>query len=704
MGRKSKPPITVQFETPNTGEHHTDPGELPAFQEFIDLKNSRGGLEEQVIRIYFKTPEPLAVQLAKSNGVSLVIGGNTGKNGIVSVGITDDAASILNVRFGQELARLFMHRYSGTCQSYSGISNVIVSIKTWIKHFAELRKTKLISSIYDLKFDDWLAYRDYLERSNSKNAKRCFFDVVKIFCSHESTNFNGSLKRITAPRVINHFIANNGDNETSFEVGKIYSDSVMYQLLAHFVYRFKRQIEFIKYYESLSMESLGADFLPPPNKNKREHGAITEFFSRNLTTEDGFKVILNNKLLWFKLGLGGAAFVRRAYQVINKIKSLKAKYKEYLLWEGKYHMFSGVGQCTGKSNIYGLYVKRSIKSDITGSLSYAGYCLANIVMIYTGLNKEVVLSWPSVNGGKSILERCDTLFVADGKNGNEIEICGLKAKTGTLTSDKQIRVSIVIDSPLYRMLSDYFFYIKTDFRGPFFEIVKETRNSWRIRGLPEHPIVNDDGVIISSVETKKFRKVFATTKMLEHMRGIDSAQDLADKLRMDMDHNKLDVTLSNYIMKSNGANAVLDLAIATITSSKIKEAIEFQGEVVLGSGDLANKSVYLCQCSDPSNPTHGYSIAEECTYYDLCLGCKRSIICSKHLPYICLRIMQYEEQRQIMGIEWSAIFEERWLIAHDALDKYIKCDQVYGVGLVAQAWETARAGSVSLPPIIGVAF
>jgi hypothetical protein len=40
------------------------------------------------------------------------------------------------------------------------------------------------------------------------------------------------------------------------------------------------------------------------------------------------------------------------------------------------------------------------------------------------------------------------------------------------------------------------------------------------------------------------------------------------------------------------------------------------------------------------------------------------------------------------------------MIAHDALENYVAKDKKNGKNIVEQAWEVARSGLVSLPPII----
>src|SRR5450830_884617 len=189
------------------------------------------------------------------------------------------------------------------------------------------------------------------------------------------------------------------------------------------------------------------------------------------------------------------------------------------------------------------------------------------------------------------------------------------------------------------MLREYEDHVKTDSEGPFFELGLTTIRNWGKNFETRYVVYDDDGALLCGLMTKRFRRVFANGKLMDHMKGVSNAQELAERLRLELDHENFDVTLSHYLFKSSSAMSILDMAIAAITSDKIQKALEFEGAIDLSNRMPFSKSVYLCECANPKNPTHGFPIAKECKYYDLCLGCKRSIVCAKHLPYICLRIL-----------------------------------------------------------------
>ena len=258
-------------------------------------------------------------------------------------------------------------------------------------------------------------------------------------------------------------------------------------------------------------------------------------------------------------------------------------------------------------------------------------------------------------------------------------------------------------SPLHTMLVDYEKYVKVEIDGPFFEL--NIGFNWPTAGgisnfKQLYPVLDENGEQLSSIDSTRFRKVFASGQLIDSLKGIKDGNELAEKLREDLLHGNLDTTITHYLMKSSTARGVIDTAIATITSEKLKEGIQFKGKIALDASRTIKKKVFMCDCEDPTNPSHEVAIADECKHYDLCLGCERSVIAKEHLPYICARILQYEEERRKDPHIWTAMFEDRWNIARDALDKYVMRDKKHGQELIDQAWTAANSGVVSLPPII----
>ncbi|MDI1231652.1 MAG: hypothetical protein PSU93_10925 [Methylobacter sp.] len=712
MGRKSRTPAKLNPQSSNEITPSSEESDLPQLKQFIDIENGRSGKDLEITRFYLSTPTKEEAIAAKCLG-RILIGGNAGRTGFKSVAIGDYAREKVSELFGQGLSRLLIHLLDKKNMSKNSVNNLASSFRHFINFLSDIYVNNLDNfSIYSIKYDDWEKYREYIENSILKDKRNTFKIPHSIFSDFSPTSFNGSINRITSKSI-------NKRTSSFLEGNGAYSDAVMYQLLALFIFRFERQVEYMEHYESLCNETMGGDWLRPGQNaiclNDPKNKKLTDQFvliDKLLSDINGYKRILDHKLIWFKLGnRRNKSFIAKIFSFIHGSESLKDKYTSYKLWEKNEHFPYSLDLNDGKlganDNIFGLYVKRSVSEDKTGSMNQMAFYLANIVMIYTGLNKEVVLSWPSLVNGKSILDQNDSLFIRDDGHGREIEISGIKARTGAKTKDKPIRIAIVIGSPLFNMLKEYEKHAKTNSNGPFFEFnSKSFTKTWggRTDTFKKYSIIDDNGELLSTLNTTKFRKVFASTKMLEHLSGIKNKQDLADLLRRDLDHKNFDVTLSHYILRSQHATSVLDLAIVAITSEKIRQALEFKGVIEINQEPKTENLVYLCECADPLNPTHGFAIAKKCTYYDLCLGCKQSIVFEMHLPYICYRILQYETRRIEMGNEWSAIFEDKWMIAHDALNKYKNQDKENGERLIKNAWQTARSNETLLPPIIMTKF
>ncbi|MGZ4161927.1 MAG: hypothetical protein ACXVNF_14175, partial [Neobacillus sp.] len=608
MGRKSRVPAKIQSVISSEATPPLEGG-LPPIQAFIDIQNGKSGKNLKTTRFYLHTPTRTEALAAKKLGYRLV-GGSSGITGVESIAIGDYAKEKISELFGQELSQLIINALARKKLSQSSIESMNSSIKHFIGFLSSTKAEDLDDfSIYNISYDDWKNYCEYLEISHFKDKRNLFLRVRSIFSAFEPTSIFGSINRITSPNNKRKVISDE-HMLSSFEEDGAYSDAVMYQLLAQFIFRFERQINYLKYYDELCIDSMGKDWIYPGKKsvrlkdlNKKRQTDDFILIDKWLSDVEGYKRILDHKLMWYKLGgRSGKTFVAKIHNFMASSESLKEKYAQYKLWEKKTHFPDELGVI---NDIFGLYVKRSASDDDTGSMNQLAFCLANIVMIYTGLNKEVVLSWPSIVNNKSILDQKDNLFIRNDGHDREIVISGTKSRTGILTKDKPIRITIVIGSPLFNMLKEYEKYAKHNNDKPFFEFSSPSfAKTWGGNGrFKKYHVINDNGQLIHTLKTTKFRKVFASTKMLEHLKGINTSQDLANRLRLDLDHNNFDVTLSHYLLRSQNATTVLDLAIVAITSEKIRKALEYQGSISISHKSKTERSVYLCECADPLNPT-----------------------------------------------------------------------------------------------------
>jgi len=709
MGRKRKKPVEIKAEL-KTEVTPTSEG-LPVFQRYYDVFDTNTSGLRIMTRVFFVSPTREEVEdtlkLKKSfDGEFHCIGGCTI---IVSSPLCEFIVDLgFSKGFAEDIARLCILKMAGREKGRASTAHIINALKEYIAALACQTANPSDFSLSSITYDHWVAFRELTGGDSRVSAKSIFNTARNIFMNYPPTSLNDHLKTIRFKKTKQ---VNNPNYEHTSELfaDNEYSDAAMYQLLAVFISGFQRRIGYLKHMHDITEKNMPDNWIHPDRKpifikwagKKRPqfNTDITELIGKWIGDEKYYGLIVDHLLLWHKMA--GKDFMSAIRSTCSRKKNVRANNVKFRKAMGELYGFSADSLC----GIMGYHVKKTGRIDKQGIMHQLSYCLANLLMMQTGVNKEVALSIPSRDeNAESILKRAESLFV--GKNDNpEIELFGYKNKTGTSRA-KKIPIPIPITSPLYSMLIDYEKYYKTDFDGPFFEVAPSFGRGWSVGGsaegfLKNYPVMIESGEMLKSLDTTKFRKVFAAGKLYEHMENIQDANQLASQLREDLNHGNLSTTLNNYILKTSGGRGIIDVAIATITSEKLKEGIEFKGRIITEDKmPKTKKTVYLCECEDPEHPSHGESISNECTHYDLCLGCERSVICKEHLPYICARIIQYEENRNIDPVIWPALWEDRWMIAHDALDNYAKKNRKNGSRLVEEAWASAKSGKVMLPPII----
>lgn len=688
MGTKRKPLAKVEIVVIDDLSIRNQE-QLPTYLPYIDVTN-RTAKGDKTCRVYFSTPSQEDLENTPKH-LDSVINAMRCKSRQVE-GLKEYVTKKINEPFSIELCQLFSLLLSKVNWARSTIEKVNTAQKHLVNHLASNGKS--YQSILDITLDDWNNFQRSLENSDISDVKSVFCKARLPFLRFVPTSFSGQLKEISIPiskrRKVGVRPSIDGPNSA-------YTDAEMYQLLTYFLFHFYRGVGYLEKYNSLTPESMPKNWIYPGRKSKVIHTQNSKqdvfmLIKSWLSCKKGYQIILDHKLLYYKLGYRNDKAFSRVLKYLVKNTNQVEALRKYDKWEKKHHFLS----FSAKQHVGSLYSQAS--PDDTGT-KYLDFCLANIALIYTGLNKEVLMSWPSRINGKSILENYDSLFLTANETPKEVIIPGIKTRTGAKTRNKVMRTVISIDSPLYKMLKQYERLVKNDFDGPFFEMKTSRIKCWTPQDFEKrYPVVRSDGSLLKGLDTTRFRKVFASYKLLEQMKGTKSLEDLANKLKSQLGHESINTTFSHYLLKSQKSVSVMDIAIASITEGKINESSEFKGEINSPAVNGFTK-LYLCECKDPTNPSHDLPIADECTHYDNCLGCKRSVISSLHLPYICCRILQYEAARNQLGSTWSVIYEDKWMIAHDALDKFEKSYPEVGKGLVSAAWETAKRGDVNLPPI-----
>ena len=715
MGRKRKSPVVITYSA-SPAILNVDAA-LPALQRFIDIQFETTTRKE-ITRIFLVEPNSEEIEntlelfAANKNSLSIISAAIEGihqsksktrkplYDTCIEKGLSD--------QFASSFLRLVIHFLSGKRFSTAALRQKILALEQFLNHIKASTNTPSSLTIEGLDKDIWLAFLEKMEGDKRTTAKGIFNNVVQIFCSHELTSLGGWLNKLSF-RLKN---ATKPHAEHSSELSdSSYSDVVMFQLLALFIEGFQRRIGYLKRYALLSEFDMPADWIWPSRSsrdwllfekggvNKRVVTAMLESWLSDET--QGYQILIDHHIIYHKLG-----HISGRQRFSNRLQPLRGSAKDLVhRFYTKMGVSHGYRYGNGISMLMSFYLKKMKSNETNLIIDQIAWCLANLFMMQTGVNKEVVLSIPSLQeNGISILKRSDPVFLSPSGLSNEVALFGYKERSGSL-SRKKIYISIDKKTPLYEMLVEYEKDVKVNSKGPFFEVNKNFIAAWSKAGgianfRDVYPVIDESDVHLTSINTRRFRKVFATGALLNLLKNVTNGNELADKLRLSLHKKSLDETLSVYLMKSGASRSIIDAAIATITSEKLAEGLKFKGKVALKKNIKVKRRVFLCDCEDPTNPSHDAAFAEECKHYDLCLGCERSVISKENLRYICYRINQYQQAREQAPHLWSGMFEDKFNIALDALDQYALKDHKNGKKLIEEAWHEANKVESLLPPII----
>lgn len=204
---------------------------------------------------------------------------------------------------------------------------------------------------------------------------------------------------------------------------------------------------------------------------------------------------------------------------------------------------------------------------------------------------------------------------------------------------------------------------------------------------------------IFTLDSRRFRKVFASRELLKAIGQARNYQELHASLSNSLKHKSFDTTLSRYLALGT-ARTITDIATFTLQQNYLEEARKFRGVRVEKREAAAPHEVpgFYASCSDPSNPDYEGALVDvdsNCHEYDMCLGCRQSRVFEQHLSRIATRILQYESMRLTLAEErWEIEYGRKHARAHDLLSNW--SDQE----AVSDAWADAKSGAIFLPVII----
>ena len=214
--------------------------------------------------------------------------------------------------------------------------------------------------------------------------------------------------------------------------------------------------------------------------------------------------------------------------------------------------------------------------------------------------------------------------------------------------------------------------------------------------------IADNGEEVRSISTIKIRKSFAGANLARIVEEVGSGKELERRLRESLNHENFDTTIFSYLMKTGSGHLIYSSAVVALTNQMLEDAITFKGKIRSDNSGKESSTripVYLCDCEDPTNPSHDVPIANRCEQYDLCLGCERSEVYAEHIPRICYRILQYDK----IPTPTDALLADRKAIALDCLSNF---KRMYpdGETILEQGYQVANKAMLNskplLPPIL----
>lgn len=486
---------------------------------------------------------------------------------------------------------------------------------------------------------------------------------------------------------------------------KDYSERVHFQLLAYVFFEIENAEKRLEAFEQASPKMLGDDYIQPAAVST-ENPIIRRLLE---TGEEGLKKLKYH--LYFHLAPPSSDKKKKAIPnfrgpastFVQRIQAIgDSLFKDSDNPKENYHKFKAYLESSEPNN---WPLNESSRSPAYSYLDLTSKHHELAILIYTlitlGVNQEVALSWQWKLNGRPWYENYDIELGISSKTAardKKVVLVGLKQKGRTPTVVKK---SVSINSPLFNYLK---LLDKSRPAGRQYIFNFGDPGPYMTAFLRHYPVIDDDGNRLKTLETTRIRKSYIGYKTLSLLEGVKNSTDLVLKLREALNHKSFDTTFSSYIMKSGMARTVVDSAIVALTTNMLENAMSFSGEIKEDNErSKQNATVFLCDCSDPSNPTHGLPIAERCTRYDMCLGCERSEVYSEHLPAICYRILQYEKKQEEAPEVFKITLEDRLYIAKDTVEQF-KVRHSRGIDLVEQSYLIANQAMLDdeplLPPIL----
>lgn len=690
MAKKRKGKLKIKLSKPdNSNVVLITENSLPAYHHFIDSPDHK-------FRLFFEYPKSIDEVIDELRPNKKFLRKKSNHNPFL---LMQDGKNLVSDDIARTFSRLLMRK---VMNGYA--TNPVrpgdkehSAIKSFFSYLASLETSpQKFEEITIIHLSGWLSQ---VSKGSSATLKKALtslldlhpmsnaLDMTDLRCSHDIKQ-SKALEEVDFDEIVKE---------------SDYSEKVHFQFLAFIYYEIELAEERLKNLQEASVDILRDDYIP-----------LSELVKKNPTIErllnsgeEGFKQIFYHYYLFIKDEVNGIRKFEHEpnYHWFNTRLSeiSKSLNKDSDNPKDKIENFRAF--CISSQPDNWSVTPTSEQSPLFSYLSLASKHHELAILLYAlitlGINKEVALSWKWEVNGRPWYENYD---VDLGINHNspprdkKIVLKGIKSKGGKQTP---VLKSISVNSPLYGYLK---FLDKTRPEGREYIFKFGSTGGIFAAFCKHYPIIDDDDKRLSSIETRKFRKSYIGYKTLKLLKGVKSADDLVNNLREALNHKSFDTTFSSYIMKSGMARMVVDSAIVALTTEMLEEVMTFKGKIKEDSErSEENIPVFLCDCSDPLNPSHGLPIAEKCLKYDMCLGCERSEVYSEHLPAICYRIMEYEEKEDVTPEVFNITLVDKLIIARDVVEKF-KNNHSKGMETVEEAYVIATAamnnGERLLPPIL----
>ncbi len=682
--------------------------DLPSYSKFVDIKS----IEGKSIRVFFE--KALLSEICVKNPATFLsiqsgIGSGAQRNKYPP--LVDFGAPIIGEALAQDFACLVIKYTNKYVRSKSSVNFLITAIKQFFDFLDILPKSERPRLLSDLELDLFSRFLTHLAKQVPTRQRKYFTALkscLKLSKHYQSygidslriTGYAEKTKRVVDANEIDRLIG-----------GVDFSDSEMTQFMACCFYIIQTSMDRWVEIQSVSVDSLGDKYIPLDNMTLKN-----EFFISCIQGEEGgHQALLDNLFLHYKRHRAGEpSFYPNMTDFANYLKNLirVSKLKRVVIkCPEAPDVFKTIFNHL-KEDYFGTQVYERTTENwsawdhqfINLTSSHHEFAIMMYAAMITGLNIEVIKSWRWSYDGKPWYENYDIelgLQKSTDKKMAQVVVIGKKARGGLY--NRKIACPIKVNSPLFRYLK---FLDQTRVDGREFIFANVWESGVKDGFLNKYPIYHDDGSRVTILDSRKFRKVYAGHKLMELLDDVRSPEELTAKLKTALNHQKFDTTFFSYLLKSGSANLVLNSAIVALTTDMLEKASSFKGKIKIDNSErqLSNER-YLCDCTDPENPTHDIPIASRCTKYDMCLGCERSEVYAVHTPKIIYRIIQLERVMSNNQVLTGHVLLDRLEIARKTIEKF-RTVHPQGESIIAGAYEVVnkalRNNEVLLPPILQI--